>query len=93
MPSTQCMDGFASFFPSAAWEPRPGQPFVQQWLGCCELDTAISFGDLRKLLFENAKQPTLVVVAKPRRARAEIPSPETFEYWAQRLMSVSLLGD
>lgn len=75
---------FCFILPVSSLGAQTSQPFVQQWLGCCELDTVINFGDLRKLLFENAKQPTLVVVAKPRRARAEVPSPETFEYWTPK---------
>ncbi|AYQ27481.1 DNA methylase [Polaromonas sp. SP1] len=75
---------FCFILPVSSFGAQTSQPFVQLWLDRCELDTAVNFGDLRKLLFENAKQPTLVVVARPRRPREEIPSPETFEYWTPK---------
>lgn len=75
---------FCFILPVSSLGAQTSQPFVRQWLGLCELNTAVNFGDLRKLLFENAKQPTLVVTARPRRSRAEIPSPETFEYWTPK---------
>lgn len=75
---------FCFILPVSSFGAQTSQPFVQQWLERCELNTAINFGDLRKLLFENAKQPTLVITARPRRPRTEIPLPETFEYWTPK---------
>lgn len=75
---------FCFILPVSSFGAQTSQPFVQQWLEYCELDTAINFGDLRKLLFENAKQPTLVVTARPRRPKAKFSQPETFEYWTPK---------
>lgn len=75
---------FCFILPVSSFGAQTSQPFVQEWLGQCELNTAVNFGDLRKLLFENAKQPTLVITGRPRRPREEIPSPETFEYWTPK---------
>ncbi|MGE0349240.1 HsdM family class I SAM-dependent methyltransferase [Hydrogenophaga sp.] len=75
---------FCFILPVSSLGAETSQPFVKEWLRRCELDTVINFGDLRKLLFENAKQPTLVVAARPRRSRSEIELPETFEYWTPK---------
>lgn len=74
---------FCFILPVSILGAATSQKFVQDWLKHCELDTVINFGDLRKLLFENAKQPTLVVIAQ---LRAGGPShqPETFQYWTPK---------
>lgn len=61
------------------------QEFVREFLRRYALDTVINFGDLRKLLFDNARQPTLVIVARPRRQpTGMISRPETFDYWVPK---------
>lgn len=60
------------------------QAFVRTWLDRCELETVINFGDLRKLLFDNAKQPALIVLARPRAKGRSKKVPETFEYWTPK---------
>jgi hypothetical protein len=61
------------------------QKFVHAWLNHCKPETIINFGDLRKLLFENAKQPTLLVVAKPRHPNVSHTSePELLNYWTPK---------
>lgn len=60
--------------------------FLRDWLSRFRLKTFINFGDLRKLLFENAKTPCFIALAQPR-ADAEIgqiPAVETFEYWVPK---------
>lgn len=56
------------------------QSFVRDWTQLCEIETIINFGDLRKLLFDEAKQPTLVVVVKPRSKEKKPHRPEVFDY-------------
>lgn len=75
---------FCFILPVSVLGAATSQKFVADWLDLCELETVINFGDLRKLLFENAKQPTLVVVARPRRANKQSSSSEVFEYWTPK---------
>lgn len=56
------------------------QSFVRDWTRLCEIETIINFGDLRKLLFDQAKQPTLVVVVKPKSKTKTLNRPEIFDY-------------
>lgn len=84
--SLQSEDGRLCFIlPVSVLGASTSQSFVQDWLGLCEVDTIINFGDLRKLLFDEAKQPTLLVVARPRRKnKSSISNAETFEYWVPK---------
>lgn len=75
---------FCFILPVSVLGAATSQRFVNYWLNHCEIDTVINFGDLRKLLFDNAKQPTLLVVARPRRKNAPSRQPETFKYWAPK---------
>lgn len=82
-----CMDpnGRLCFIlPFSVLGASTSQQFVRKWLQKCELDVVINFGDIRKLLFEEAKSPTLVVVARPRSRRPDSFLPETFEYWVPK---------
>lgn len=60
--------------------------FFGQWLQLFQLKTLINFGDLRKILFETAKQPCMIAVAVPRTKEKVgcIPGNETFEYWSPK---------
>jgi len=59
--------------------------FVRDVLARYEIETLINFGDVRKLLFAAARQPCLIVVARPRRADQLAPAPtETIEYWVPK---------
>lgn len=73
---------FCFILPVSVLGASTSQEFVKQWLKHCQVDTIINFGDLRKLLFDNAKQPALVVVARPRAKLVQ--QPETFEYWTPK---------
>lgn len=55
--------------------------FVREVLARYRIESLINFGDLRKLLFAAAKQPCIVLVAKPRSDGRRSPAPdETIEY-------------
>ncbi len=60
--------------------------FFRTWLGHYRLETLINFGDLRKFLFNTAKQPCVVAVSQPREDTLlmQIPGRETFEYWTPK---------
>lgn len=60
--------------------------FFKNWLDHYRIETLINFGDLRKLLFNTAKQPCAVVVGRPRgdTLLGQIPGTETFEYWVPK---------
>ncbi len=60
--------------------------FFKTWLDYYRVETLINFGDLRKLLFNTAKQPCAVAVARPRveTSLGQIPGTETFEYWVPK---------
>ena len=60
--------------------------FLKTWLDRCRLETLINFGDLRKLLFNSARQPCVVAILSPRAedATGKIPGEETFEYWVPK---------
>lgn len=60
--------------------------FFKTWLDNYQLETLINFGDLRKLLFNTAKQPCVVAIATPRPEPllGKIPRTETFEYWVPK---------
>lgn len=75
---------FCFILPVSVLSASTSQKFVNEWLDQCEIDTIINFGDLRKILFDNAKQPALVVVARPRRKGRTRCIPETFEYWTPK---------
>lgn len=75
---------FCFILPFSVLGASTSQKFVRKWLEKCELDVVINFGDIRKLLFEEAKSPTLVVVARPRVRRPKERLPETFEYWVPK---------
>lgn len=75
---------FCFILPVSVLGAATSQSFVAHWLGECEVETIINFGDLRKLLFDNAKQPTLVVVARPRRKNGRTQDVESFQYWTPK---------
>lgn len=60
--------------------------FLNTWLDHCRLETLINFGDLRKLLFNSARQPCVVAVLSPRESKSigKVPGTETFEYWVPK---------
>jgi len=60
--------------------------FFKIWLNLYRLETLINFGDLRKLLFNTAKQPCIIAIARPRPKDflEYIPQSETFEYWVPK---------
>jgi hypothetical protein len=60
--------------------------FFKTWLDKYQIETLINFGDLRKLLFNKAKQPCAVAVGRPRveTSIGQIPGKETFEYWVPK---------
>lgn len=60
--------------------------FFGQWLQSFQLKTLINFGDLRKILFDTAKQPCMIALASPRPYKQVglIPGNETFEYWSPK---------
>lgn len=61
------------------------QKFVAKWLNQYRLHSLTNFGDLRKLLFEDAKQPCVIAFAEPREEDAEgVDGRETFEYWVPK---------
>ena len=57
--------------------------FLKIWLEHFRLETLINFGDLRKVLFETAKQPCIVAVGRARddKTLGQITGEEKFEYW------------
>ncbi len=59
--------------------------FVAEVLARYQIETLINFGDLRKLLFAAAKQPCMVLVARPRPADQAAPAAnESIEYWVPK---------
>ena len=59
--------------------------FMREVLARYEIETLINFGDVRKLLFAAARQPCVVMVARPRPADQVAPAPtETIEYWVPK---------
>lgn len=62
------------------------QAFMTKWLGRCRLESLTNFGDLRNLLFENAKQPCVIALARPRNRESwgKVDARETFEYWVPK---------
>lgn len=60
--------------------------FFRTWLEHYRLESLINFGDLRKILFSNAKQPCLVALVTPRPpdSAGRVPGGETFEYWVPK---------
>lgn len=60
--------------------------FFRAWLDLYKLKRLINFGDLRKLLFNTARQPCLILVATPRSEYSleKVTSTETFEYWVPK---------
>ncbi|MBI5460782.1 MAG: N-6 DNA methylase [Gammaproteobacteria bacterium] len=79
-------DGTLCFIlPVSILAAQTSRDFVRVLLDRCRVETIINFGDLRKLLFDEAKQPTIVVVARPR-SKQNSPSvhAETIEYWVPK---------
>jgi hypothetical protein len=59
--------------------------FVRDVLARYEIQSLINFGDVRKLLFAAARQPCVVMVARPRPADQWAPAPtETIDYWVPK---------
>jgi len=65
---------------------RTSSKFFRDWIEKYQVKEIINFGDLRKIMFNNAKQPCVVVTAKPRSefSQEQIPHVETFEYWVPK---------
>ncbi|MDE2466087.1 MAG: N-6 DNA methylase, partial [Alphaproteobacteria bacterium] len=68
--------------PVSLFAAPTSQRFVADWLKRFELQRLINFGDLRKLLFQKAKQPTMVALARLRPEGTTIA--EQVEYWAPK---------
>lgn len=79
-------DGTLCFIlPVSILAAQTSRDFVRLLLDRCRVETIINFGDLRKLLFDEAKQPTLVVVARPRSGQGSPgASAESIEYWVPK---------
>jgi len=60
------------------------QSFIQDWLQFIQLDRVINFGDLRKLLFPEAKHGCVVVLARARKTVGKIAIDEMFDYWVPK---------
>ena len=59
--------------------------FMAEVFARYQIETLINFGDLRKLLFAAAKQPCMVLVARPRPADQATPAAnESIEYWVPK---------
>ena len=72
--------------PISVFAAPTSQVFLKAWLDRCKLETLINFGDLRKLLFNSARQPCVVAVLSPRDEASvgQVPGDETFEYWVPK---------
>ncbi len=75
---------FCFILPVSVLGAPTSQAFVKEWLGACELHTLINFGDIRKLLFAEAKSPTLLAIGRPRQKNVAQRSPDTFQYWVPK---------
>lgn len=59
--------------------------FMREVLARYQIDAMINFGDLRKLMFATAKQPCIVVLARPRPDGQKAPAPgEVISYWVPK---------
>lgn len=85
-------DGRLCFIlPVSILAAHTSQEFTKLLLKHYQIETVINFGDIRKLLFDDAKQPTLIFVAKPRILNTNIGVKQTMEYWAPKAdISLSL---
>ncbi|MBN1602021.1 MAG: hypothetical protein JW915_10450, partial [Chitinispirillaceae bacterium] len=72
--------------PASALVAPTSKEFLADWLTRVRLEKVINFGDLRKILFNTAKQPCIVVVASLREEKITgmPPGDETFEYWVPK---------
>lgn len=68
--------------PASLFAAPTSQGFMRTWLERFAVERLINFGDLRKLLFQGAKQPTIVAMARRRAEGA--PIHEDFEYWVPK---------
>lgn len=62
------------------------QSFITGWLGQVCFKRVINFGDLKELLFDNARFSCVVVLAqrRPEKELGTVPGIETFEYWVPK---------
>lgn len=84
----------AFILPVSSLAAPTSQGFARSWLSTVRLETLINFGDLRKILFAQAKQPTLVAFARvPMQSPSEYvdaamsptsSAARTFEYWVPK---------
>lgn len=71
--------------PVSVLAAHTSQQFFARWLERFRLHSLTNFGDLRKLLFDDAKQPCLIACATPRAIdECGIRSNESFEYWVPK---------
>jgi len=77
---------FCFILPISALAAPTSAPFLREWLVRVRLSALINFGDLRKILFNTAKQPCIVAIAsvRPESETGTIPGEETFEYWVPK---------
>ncbi len=74
-------DGIVCFIlPVSLLAAHTSQKFIKLLLRHYQIETIINFGDIRKLLFDDAKQPTLILVAKPRALKNDNSIQQTIEY-------------
>lgn len=75
---------FCFILPVSVLGAPTSQAFVKDWLKACELHTLINFGDIRKLLFAQAKSPTLLAIGRPRSKNSPQRSLDAFQYWVPK---------
>jgi hypothetical protein len=77
-------DGRVCFIlPVSLFSASTSQEFVKELCSHFQIETIINFGDIRKLLFDEAKQPTLVMVGSKISDKKK-RLPESFEYWVPK---------
>ncbi|WIH05134.1 SAM-dependent methyltransferase [Xanthomonas translucens pv. graminis] len=86
--ATECVqpEGTLCFIlPVSLLAAHTSRAFVREVLERYEILSLINFGDLRKLLFAAARQPCIVLIARPRPPGQSAPTPtETIQYWVPK---------
>lgn len=77
---------FCLILPASIIAAKTSSKFLKQWFEQNELATLINFGDLRKLLFNNAKQPCMIALGSPRTnsPNEQISFDEHFDYFVPK---------
>ncbi|MDV6316252.1 N-6 DNA methylase [Idiomarina sp. HP20-50] len=71
--------------PVSVMAAATSQKFLSSWLQQYRLLSLTNFGDLRKLLFEDAKQPCVIACAETRQTdECWVDGSESFEYWVPK---------